>query len=192
LAFAPTQPLAAGEVINVSIPDQLAGFDGSRALRQVGQFTVAAGGTGTGLLLAGPSGRAIAARNSYEGFAVDVLSTNGQILLNTGRARFSLQPVIAGLGDQAHDLAVGDLDADGDLDLVVPNYARDSVYVLFNNGAGYFANRLAVAVGSRPAVAAGTGMARTNLGDLDGDHDLDLVTNNGLVFLNDGAGTFSS
>ena len=288
LTFTPAQPLAAGEEVSVSIPDRLAGLDGSRAVRQGSQFRVAAGGTGTGLLLAGPAGRTIAAYNARYAFAVgdldqdgdpdvvttegvvryndgtgafpdstngpwfatsharrvaladldsdgdlDVISTNGEVLLNTGRARFSRLPASPGLGEQVRDLALGDLDSDGDLDLVVPNYARDSVYVLFNNGAGRFTARLRMAVGSRPAglslgdidndgdldlvtanegtagsslsigfnngigwfedvrtLAAGTGLGRVVLGDLDGDHDLDLVTNNGLVRLNDGTGTF--
>ncbi|MBF9236173.1 VCBS repeat-containing protein [Hymenobacter sp. BT683] len=294
LTFTPARPFAAGELVSVSIPDRLAGTDGSRAQRQSFQFTMAAGGTGTGLLLPVTNGQPFATYRSGYGYAVgdidqdgdldvvsnsgmlrfndgegafpdstntaegflagtnprevaladldadgdlDLVSTNGQLYLNAGQGRFTEQPLIQKLDDDTHDLALGDLDGDGDLDVVAPNYALDSVRVLFNDGTGHFPRRLLVAVGSHPTgialgdvdndgdldfvtanagdvagagstisvgrnngigwfpsvqtTAAGTGLTQAVLGDLDGDHDLDLVTNNGFVRLNNGAGTFA-
>ena len=290
LTFTPAQPLVAGEQVSVSVPAELSAADGSRARRQVYQFTAAAGGTGTGLFRANSYAGPIAAHLSRYGFAVgdtdgdgdlDVLSNDGRIRFNDGLGAFAdsaaealfptqeprtallvdldadgdldaltsngwpylngggilaWQPQLPGMDTTStRDLAVGDLDADGDLDLVAPNYLRDSVYVRFNNGAGAYSAPLRVAVGSRPTsivladvdndgdldfvtgnagvgaagstisvglntgigvfttvrqLAAGTGLLRLRLGDVDGDGDLDLVTNNGLVRLNDGTGQF--
>jgi hypothetical protein len=84
------------------------------------------------------------------------------------------------------ELATGDLDADGDLDVLVATAV--GIDVLVNNGSGVFTKTQNVAVGSTPTAVV--------VGDVDGDGDLDLVApNNGAatvsVRLNDGHGTFS-
>ncbi|TGE03760.1 malectin domain-containing carbohydrate-binding protein [Hymenobacter fodinae] len=80
-------------------------------------------------------------------------------------------------------LAVGDIDSDGDLDLLAVNSVstgpENTVSVRLNTGAGTFVNGQEI-----PGVSAG----RILLGDLDNDGDLDLVTSGG-VRLNSG-GTF--
>ncbi|TYZ14344.1 hypothetical protein FY528_01045 [Hymenobacter lutimineralis] len=65
--------------------------------------------------------------------------------------------------------SLGDMDADGDLDLVLPSIASRSVYVLRNDGNGTFGNALTYPFTTTfdPYFAA--------LGDLDGDGDLDVV-----------------
>ncbi|MDO7873522.1 FG-GAP-like repeat-containing protein [Hymenobacter sp. ASUV-10] len=98
---------------------------------------------------------------------------NGVIALvrNTGSASFAA-PVIIGTG-YVRSIAVGDVDGDGDLDVVAGR-------VFLNDGRGNFA-----------LGAAASGMA---LGDVDNDGDLDLVgvTNStGTVQLNDGHGNFT-
>ena len=84
---------------------------------------------------------------------------------------------------------LGDVDGDGDLDVVVANgrHWPQQNYVFFNRGTGVFSV-------ARPL---GTDLATTyacELADLDGDGDLDIVTGNdmalGNVFLNDGSGRF--
>jgi hypothetical protein len=65
----------------------------------------------------------------------------------------------------------GDIDADGDLDIVVLNRGQDNV--LINDGTGVFADQTA----ARIPVTADTTRAGA-LADLDGDGDLDLVTGN--------------
>ena len=84
---------------------------------------------------------------------------------------------------------LGDLDADGDLDLVTGNNNQvNRVYL--GNGSGKFASGNDVAT---PANSTRTAV----FGDVDGDGDLDLVTGNASstvnrVYLSNGNGTFAS
>jgi len=78
---------------------------------------------------------------------------------------------------------LGDLDGDGDLDLI-----GSKIYL--NNGFGEFAE---AGAGSLPYVGGGS----ASIGDLDGDGDLDLVMNGVVastqvskIFLNNGSGEF--
>ncbi len=82
---------------------------------------------------------------------------------------------------------LGDLDGDGDLDVVVAGFLTDPSRVWLNDGAGRFAVT---------AQSLATGLVRTvALGDLDADGDLDLVFGYGpganTVWLNDGAANFA-
>ncbi|MGY3090588.1 methionine-rich copper-binding protein CopC, partial [Hymenobacter sp. UYAg731] len=85
-------------------------------------------------------------------------------------------------------VVVGDIDGDGDLDLLTANLIG-SVNIRLNNGMGVFSGNTGVAVGTTTASVA--------LGDLDGDGDLDLVTadyssNTASVRLNNGTGQFNN
>ncbi|KAA9338161.1 T9SS type A sorting domain-containing protein [Hymenobacter busanensis] len=89
----------------------------------------------------------------------------------------SLPPVAT--GSRVVDIALGDVDNDGDLDAVV---GRGSALVLLNNGRGVLA----------PGPDPNLGAAHVALADLDNDQDLDLITSAGglHVRFNDGAGVF--
>jgi hypothetical protein len=86
------------------------------------------------------------------------------------------------------DVALGDLDGDGALDLFFVNFDK-SAEVWLSDGAGVFRDS-----GQR----LGTSGISVSLGDLDGDGDLDAFVTRGTfsddqpaaVWLNDGAGTF--
>ena len=89
------------------------------------------------------------------------------------------------MGDFPHDIVMGDLDADGDLDLVVANFGDDTVSVLVNEGDTEFAVEVQYVVGTGPTSLA--------LGDFDGDDDLDVAVANAFsddvsMMLNDGNG----
>ena len=93
--------------------------------------------------------------------------------------------------------ALGDLDGDGDLDLLTANFSgppatSGTVSVRFNDGNGNFTGNQEVAVGLGTTCAV--------LGDIDGDGDLDFVSANYAalsgpssvsVRFNDGNGIFS-
>ena len=107
--------------------------------------------------------------------------------LNNGSGTFSGSQNVA-VDDAPYSVALGDVDGDGDLDLLTANIIGNTVSVRLNNGAGTFAGGSTVAVGTTPTSVV--------LGDVDGDGDLDFVTanrnaNTVSVRLNNGAGTFA-
>jgi hypothetical protein len=84
--------------------------------------------------------------------------------LSQGAVFYASYPVGAG----AADIATGDLDGDGDADLVVANAGADSVSILTNGGAGTFTV-------STLALAAGAAPTRVAVGDLNGDGTDDIA-----------------
>ena len=98
------------------------------------------------------------------------------------------------LGNKAsNDVALGDLDSDGDLDAFFVNIAPwgTSDEVWFNDGNGQFTH-------SGQTIGHERGQA-ISLGDLDGDDDLDAIIVNSIpngtpdtIWLNDGSGFFTT
>ncbi|MCA8964095.1 MAG: VCBS repeat-containing protein, partial [Planctomycetes bacterium] len=116
------------------------------------------------------------------------------LYLNNGAGVFTdvTATQMPNLSEWTESVALGDVDGDGDLDLVCGNdYADDRLYV--NNGAGFFTD--ATAAQMPPAHGDAQTVA---LGDVDGDGDLDMVIGNftnkyatpSRLYLNDGGGKF--
>ena len=104
-------------------------------------------------------------------------------LVNLGRDAngwlgLELHGAYSGGGDSSHGIASGDLDLDGDLDLVIANVGSGDVSIMINNGAGAF-------VGTVEAVDA-LSAAAVAIDDLNGDGVLDVVNVNAAA-----AGSFS-
>ncbi|HVS15204.1 MAG TPA: CRTAC1 family protein [Thermoanaerobaculia bacterium] len=81
----------------------------------------------------------------------------------------------AGAGDRGYGQGAlaGDLDGDGDLDLVVTRYGGE-VVLLINDGAGRFAARPLAAGPTAEPASPPPWSSSAALGDTDGDGDLDL------------------
>jgi hypothetical protein len=122
---------------------------------------------------------------------VNLNDNNVTVLLNDGSAGFSEaagSPFSVGNLPQA--ITTGDLDGDGDLDLIVTDTSGPSLTVLLNDSDGDFSE----APGS--PIVVGAGPLSLTAKDLDGDGDLDLTMtnradNNVTVLLNDGSAGFS-
>jgi hypothetical protein len=109
---------------------------------------------------------------------ISVLPGNGD-----GTFQPATTPSYSG-GTNPLSVAIGDVNGDGKLDVVVTNSGVSSIGVLLGNGNGTF--QPVVAYGS---VGGGSGIA---LADVNGDGFLDAITSSVLVFLNNGNGTFQS
>ncbi|MCI0635581.1 MAG: VCBS repeat-containing protein, partial [Actinobacteria bacterium] len=122
---------------------------------------------------------------------VEVLEHDAWVLLYRGNGvyekpvRYPVAP-----GGAPIDVALGDLDGDGDLDIVTANQGSNNVTVLFNRGPGTFDREGLdhLRVGSRPLGVI--------TADLDGDGDVDIAAANAgssqvSVLLNEGARSFA-
>ncbi len=87
------------------------------------------------------------------------------------------------------DAGVADLDADGDLDIVIANEFRPNI-LLLNDGTGHFSD------GSSRLPPTNRDSEDVGIADFDGDGDLDIVVVSeddrvNELYFNDGAGRFS-
>jgi hypothetical protein len=111
------------------------------------------------------------------------------VMKNNGSGSFSVHATYAPaiLGQNVHG---GDIDADGDIDVVMSDGwgAGDNVRVMINDGTGSFSGPV--------TYTAGTWARGVTLNDVDNDGDIDCaITNSGndnvSILYNDGSGNFS-
>ncbi len=135
--------------------------------------------------VAGVSGFVLESRNNGAPAVGTSLSTREGGLAD-GSVRFG---GYWGAGSNPYDVAAGDFNGDGKLDVAVANISSDNVSVFLGNGDGTFA--------AAANYAAGDGPIEIRAGDLDGDGKADLVVadyyghNVGLLPGN-GDGTFQA
>jgi hypothetical protein len=112
-----------------------------------------------------------------------------RVAVDGGSGRFSYGSDFGPGDDWTKEMAVGDVDGDGNLDLAVGNYDQQNA-VYLNNGDSIF---------DTISHTFGTGSDNTYalaMGDMDGDGDLDLAVGNydqqNAVYLNNGDSTFGN
>ncbi|MCI1188424.1 FG-GAP-like repeat-containing protein [Hymenobacter sp. DH14] len=114
------------------------------------------------------------------------------VLLGQGGGRFAV-PVeyqLSGINSRSLGVALGDVNGDGQLDIVGGNGAGNAVGVLLGLGGGTFASATQYAAGANSAPQS------VALGDVNGDGQLDIVSGNYLsgtagVLLGTGLGNFA-
>ena len=113
-------------------------------------------------------------------------SNTNRLHLNDGHGNFTQSQTIGAYGTYTSDMIFGDVDTDGDLDLVIGNFQQANE-VWLNNGSGVFTNS-----------GQSLGTNRTSsiaLADVDADGDIDIVEGNSSegnkIWLNNGSGVFA-
>ncbi|CAF2152836.1 unnamed protein product, partial [Rotaria magnacalcarata] len=118
------------------------------------------------------------------------VSTTVSVILGYHNQAFRNQmTLITGNGSRPRSLAIGDLNNDGQIDIVVANSGTNTVGIFLGLGNYLFTNQTTVSTGSNPISIA--------VGDFNQDNVMDLVVanrgdNNVGVFLGYGNGFFVS
>jgi hypothetical protein len=207
VGFRPSRPFAPGETISLTIPAGAASATNQpNATPRVAQFIQAApAGNGVFQRLPFlPSGGTSTIRPHAEKIALGDLDNDGDLdvvvpsyeahlvyfCLNDGQGSFTPPTPLMPLAFSGPvQVALADVDSDGDLDALVVCQALNSIKVYVNNGRGAFTNSFSTPTGPTPD--------DLHLADLDADGDLDLVVANTFattlsVRLNNGNGSFSN
>jgi alpha-tubulin suppressor-like RCC1 family protein len=204
LSFVPNAVFKAGEEVSVSLTGGLTSL-GSQALNPAYVFRYRTAVT--------PSGGTFGVKHDYPSNGnpyqittgdlnndgkLDAISTSEvgvSVLLGVGDGSFQTAvtyPPASGTytvnGAYSTDVAVGDLNNDGSLDVFTCDQGPSLVSIRLGNGDG--------TLGAVTSYATGTGPNGITSGDVNGDGLLDLLTantlsNNLAVFINLGAGTFA-
>jgi hypothetical protein len=204
--FTPLRAFGAGEVVQFSLSDTLRAADGAflRAQGYAASFRIAAGPANmvfTPLATWDPDPTSFARIYGAQtcDFDGDEYADLALVCENTSDVRVFLNDADAsgGFGGLAGTPYVtgstpspnenGDLDGDGEVDIVTCDTLGDSFTVLLGNGNGTFQQAATYSMGSGPHGVA--------LLDVDGDGDLDVATantgsNNLALRRNNGNGTF--
>ncbi|MGI4875566.1 MAG: FG-GAP-like repeat-containing protein [Janthinobacterium lividum] len=197
----------AGELVSVTVPATVLGAGGLAVSKKVFQFATAVSGVGRGTFAA-PATPEVSLGNNPRSVAVGDVNGDGNldmVVASYSTTTYPNSPVSIRLGDGAGGfsgsqtvnvdanptvLVLGDLDGDGDLDLVTAN-ENTSLSIRLNDGLGNFSGTL-----NLNTFNANITPMSVALGDLDGDGDLDIVagTSNGTILLrfNAGNATFNT
>ncbi|GAB3702315.1 hypothetical protein GCM10027592_31600 [Spirosoma flavus] len=208
LTFNPATNFKPGETVFVTSTTAIQSTGGARLNRgQVYGFTTGVGGTGKGNFTAPATNSEVGVEVGAFDVAVGDLDGDGDldlvcasslrsivnVRLNDGTGRFTAPAVNPNfeVGATPRNVVLGDVDGDGDLDLLTANQYSESVGIRLNNGSASF-----IPHPTNPEVSVGGGAWSVTLGDVDGDGDLDLLTANTnratvSVRLNNGSGIFT-
>jgi len=104
-----------------------------------------------------------------------------ELAISNGDGTFTLRPVIP-VSNWAGYSTLGDIDGDGDLDLVTSSDSHSRLGVYENDGFGTFTRRY---------LLTGLSSLLPKIGDLDGDGFLDIASRKKVLLLGDGAFGFT-
>ena len=116
-----------------------------------------------------------------------------RVLTSNGDGTFTQQPSRP-IGGSAWQLTVGDVNGDGNVDVSTANAQNNNGSILLGNGDGTFQPPDLYQISTMGSGGNGFPLA-TDLGDVDGDGDLDWITSSfsgdWILQLNDGDGNFT-